>query len=151
MKYNQTKYKLRTIWNQNETNQNKIDLKSSESFAIKNNMINKFYYSFKKEYNYSTDWEYLLKPGDRDWYYGIWNISFNNFCLKYISCIKAIPIFRTPTDDTISVGESTKLFQIKDLSAEISDVTLIYSMSIYSIQPVQAKLLVQITNPEFYI
>ncbi len=162
MKYNQTKYKLRTIWNTNETNKNKIDLKSSEAFIIKNNTINKFFYSHKKIIYYQTGYknlslfDYNLTLDYKVYFYDF-NIKLLSFPIKYLYCINSQVLIESNNNmiNLLSNLDKNILYQVEDLNSDNSDINIYTVVSIdnkdENINGIKANLIIGIYNPEFYI
>ena len=159
MKYNQNTHKLRTIWNRNEINKNLIESKIDESTKIKKIYINRTFYTNKKILNYSTEWSYLSKTTSDVTYYIQWNIIFNKLPVKFISFINSAVLIKSA--DSIIISDNkyiNKFFRVKDIFddngnpiTKYKKVVYIVSFSLQLNSNIQTKLLVQITNPEFYI
>ena len=158
MKYNQTKYKLRTIWNKNEINKNNIEIKYNKYKKIKNIYINKYIYSIKKFYIFNTDWQYIQNFEVNSYYYIQWNIEFSKFLIKFVPYIKSAILIKYPEDispDVVNIPDYSKINEIVKVenldSKEYQRIVYIVGYSLQLNINIQVKLLVQITNPEFYI
>lgn len=152
MKYENIPHKIKNIWENSESVKDKISKENNKIIIIKNNIIPFDLLNFKKIRNFSTEWE-DLEEVEYEMYYKQWKITFEKFLIRYIPFISQNILFETTAPDYPIITDYKyiqHIYKIEDIVGEdnLKKVTLITNIAMDTDNPIKAKLVISIYNPE---
>lgn len=149
MKYENTKSKFQKIWRDKENAEQDIDnAEFSKEITLESvRLVNLGFHYTKKIYKYESEWELAETIENRT--YKEWRIEIGKFPLKYIPYIKTNILYKTTESDIVY---TSKVFHIIDTGNEhIKTVTLVVGMFVNNPINIEVKLVLEYTNPEYYV
>jgi hypothetical protein len=178
MNYEQTKHKIKNIWNSNNSSKNKLDTKNKENELLRiTEKRNIFKYDSRVLVQYTSDW-FLLENGNFQnpyycmLYYKNTKFTITDFPLQLVPNIRIIVYFKCAESiyKTINSGINydgsaiRNLFEVIDMNLDEETKTAVKTINIWNeilfdniagdvanFYQIYCKLVITVANPRDYV